>query len=184
MSIAARATALAPPGTSSYIQQATERRAALDVEALYTRFSPMVLRRCRKLLVDEEEALEAMQDVFVQVVRRQDQLELTSPSSFLYTTATRVCLNRLRTARRRPADPSSDLLERIAAAPAQELWSARVVLDRIFARERPSTATIAVLHLLDGMTLAEVAKEVGMSVSGVRKRLRTLKAHVRELEEL
>ena len=41
---------------------------------------------------------------------------------------------------------------------------------------------MAVMHLLDGMTLEEVAAEFGLSVSGVRKRLRTLKAHVVELE--
>ena len=57
-----------------------------------------------------------------------------------------------------------------------------ILLDRIFAREQASTRTMAVLHLLDGMTLQEVANEVGMSVSGVRKRLRTRKAHVAELE--
>jgi RNA polymerase sigma-70 factor (ECF subfamily) len=39
------------------------------------------------------------------------------------------------------------------------------------------------LHLLDGLTLEEVAQEVGLSVSGVRKRLRTLRAHVEALEE-
>ena len=32
------------------------------------------------------------------------------------------------------------------------------------------------------MTLEEVAREVGLSVSGVRKRLRTLKANVAALE--
>jgi RNA polymerase sigma-70 factor (ECF subfamily) len=41
---------------------------------------------------------------------------------------------------------------------------------------------MAVLHLVDGLTLEEVAAEMGLSVSGVRKRLRTLKAHVAELE--
>jgi DNA-directed RNA polymerase specialized sigma24 family protein len=45
-----------------------------------------------------------------------------------------------------------------------------------------STRTIAVLHLVDGMTYEEVAREVGLAVSGVRKRLRTLRAHLRELE--
>ena len=56
------------------------------------------------------------------------------------------------------------------------------MLAQIFSREQPSTKTIAVLHLLDGLTLEEVAAEVGLSVSGVRKRLRTLRQHVVELE--
>ncbi len=38
------------------------------------------------------------------------------------------------------------------------------------------------MHYVDGMTLEEVAGEVGLSVSGVRKRLRTLKARVEGME--
>jgi RNA polymerase sigma-70 factor (ECF subfamily) len=34
---------------------------------------------------------------------------------------------------------------------------------------------IAVLHLVDGLSLEETARETGMSVSGVRKRLRQLR---------
>ena len=52
----------------------------------------------------------------------------------------------------------------------------------VFAREQASTREMAVLHLVDGLTLDEVAKEVGLSVSGVRKRLRVLKEHVAGLE--
>ena len=43
---------------------------------------------------------------------------------------------------------------------------------------------MAVMHLLDGLTLEEVAAETGLSVSGVRKRLRTLRSNVRELEAM
>lgn len=156
---------------------------SVDVEALYTRYGPMVLRRCRRLLVDEEQALEAMQDTFVQVIRYQHRLNSEAPSSLLYRMATNTCLNRIRSRKRRPEDADTDLVVRIAAVPDNTgRPMARLLLERIFAKEQESTRTMAVLHLLDGMTLQEVADEVGMSVSGVRKRLRTLKAHVAELE--
>jgi RNA polymerase sigma-70 factor (ECF subfamily) len=143
----------------------------------------MVLRRCRALLRDEELAVDAMHDVFVEVLRRRATLDLDHPSSFLYRTATNVCLNRMRSRRRKPAHCDNDLLERIATAPeSEDRTGAKLWLDRIFEREQPSTRTMAVMHLLDGMTLEEVAKEHGLSVSGVRKRLRTLRAHVAELE--
>ncbi len=143
----------------------------------------MVLRRCRSLLHDEELAVDAMHDVFVEVLRRRAKLNLDHPSSFLYRTATNVCLNKLRTKRRKPAHYDNDLLERIACAPdSEERTGAKQWLERIFEREQPSTRTMAVMHLLDGMTLEEVAREHGLSVSGVRKRLRTLRAHVAELE--
>lgn len=158
---------------------------AVDVAALYTQYGPMVLRRCRALLRDEELAVEAMQDTFVQLIRRQDQMDARHPSSLLYRIATNVCLNRLRSRKRRPEDPHDELINRIASASDEESRSvARVFLETVFGQEQESTAVMAVLHLRDGWTLEEVADEVGMSVSGVRKRLRTLKAHVAELEAL
>jgi len=156
----------------------------VDIEAWYARYAPMVHRRCRALLRDDEEAAEAMQDVFVEVVRRGDKLDVHAASSFLYRTATNVSLNRIRTHKRKPSEPNLELIERIAEAPdVEERTLAGALLDRIFAREQPSTRVMATLHLVDGWTLEEVAEEFDLSVSGVRKRLRTLKAHVAELEE-
>jgi RNA polymerase sigma-70 factor (ECF subfamily) len=70
------------------------------------------------------------------------------------------------------------------APEAEERSITRGLLDRIFQREQPSTREMAVMHLVDGMTLEQVAAETGLSVSGVRKRLRVLKAHVAELQEV
>lgn len=155
----------------------------VDVEQFYREYGPMVQRRCRHLLKDEEAAMDATQEVFVQLLMRKDTLSNKAPSGLLYRTATNLCLNRLRSRRRRPEDSDDDLLLRIAAAQDAESQSlASNLLNRIFQKEQPSTRTIAVMHLLDGMTLEEVAQEVGLSVSGVRKRLRTLRAHIQELE--
>ena len=56
----------------------------------------------------------------------------------------------------REATKDDDLLNRIAGADRTESQlAARNMLDRIFSKELPSTGTIAVLHLLDGMTLEE-----------------------------
>jgi RNA polymerase sigma-70 factor (ECF subfamily) len=156
---------------------------AIDVEACYRRYGPMVLRRCRFLLRDEERAVDAMQDVFVHLLNHQEGLTQVAPSSLLHRMATNVCLNRLRSERRRPSDSDEALLLRIASLEDLESrMGAAAVLDRLFGREQVSTRTIAVLHLVDGMTYEQVAREVGLSVSGVRKRLRTLRTHLEELE--
>lgn len=155
----------------------------VDVETTYRRYGPMVLRRCRRLLRDEQEAVDAMQDVFVQLLRRRDTLEDRAPSSLLYRMATNVCLNRLRHNARHPEDREEALLASIAGAGDVEGQGlGRRVVARLFGGEKDSTRTIAVLHHLDGMTLDEVAREVGMSVSGVRKRLRGLQVKLRGLE--
>jgi len=156
---------------------------SIDVQGSYATYGPMVHRRCRTLLGDEAQAADATQDVFVQLVRHSDRLQNIGLSSLLYRMATNVCLNRLRTARRRPEQPDDELLSRIAAIDDTESRTlAGTVLARLFGREPESTRTIAVLHLLDGLTLEEVAEEVGLSVSGVRKRLRTLRDRLQELE--
>ena len=56
------------------------------------------------------------------------------------------------------------------------------MLDTLFRNEPETTALIAMLHLHDKMTLEETAAEVGMSVSGVRKRLDKLRTKLRHLE--
>jgi RNA polymerase sigma-70 factor (ECF subfamily) len=157
---------------------------ALDVDALYRKYGPMVLRRCRVLLNDEEQALDAAQETFVKLLRFQERLTDKAPSSMLYTIATNVCLNMMRSARRRPLSAGDEPLARIASAEDVESRAIdRTMLDGIFGRERASTRTMAVMHYVDGMTLEEVAGHVGLSVSGVRKRLRTLKERTRALEE-
>jgi len=166
-----------PVGTA-----AQPKDVALEIETLYRQFGPMVLRRCRQLLRDEDWAQDAMQDVFVQVMRRES-LVVEHPSSLLYRIATNICLNHLRDRKRLREDRDDDLLSRIADAEDHgSVVEARSVLDRLFGREKESTRTIAVLHLLDGFTLEEVAKLAGMSVSGVRKRLRVLRGRIHELE--
>lgn len=152
------------------------------VQELYRRHAPMVLRRCRRLLGDEAQARDAAHDVFVQVLLLRGGVEARGQVSLLYCIATRVCLNRLRSRRRRPEDPGGELLQAIADADdAESRLSARALLDRLLGREPPSTRTIAVLHLVDGMTHEEVADAVGLSVSGVRKRLRALRERLHDL---
>jgi len=154
----------------------------MNVETLYNTYGPMVLRRCRHLLHNEELALDAMQDVFVRVLQRQKQLQADYPSSLLYRIATNVCLNMIRD--QRTHTPGDDILTRIAGYEEPESrLDARSILDNLFGRHQESTRTMATLHFVDGFTLEEVAHEVNLSVSGVRKRLRGLRESLVDLLE-
>lgn len=124
-----------------------------------------------------------MHDVFVQILSRTDSLDDRAPSSLLFRIATNVCLNRIRGRRRRPEDGDPDLVEQIAAhTEPSDRSTARSILDALFRHEPDDTAVMAVMHLHDKMTLEEVAAEVGMSVSGVRKRLAKLRTKLHDLE--
>ena len=157
----------------------------MALSRLYEAYAPMVYRRCMALLKDDAEAKDMVQNVFLRVFERADSLDLSQPSSLLWNTATRLCLNRIRDKKRRGLDvDSSEMLLNIACAEDDEQGSVQAhgLLSKIFSREQESTRTIAVLHYVDGMTLEETAEMVGLSVSGVRKRLRTLQARVKNLE--
>lgn len=148
-----------------------------DFDELYTTFGPMVLRRCRYLLQDEEAALDAMQDVFVRVIERHGKLKGVCASLF-YTVATSVCLNKIRSDKVRRGPRIDHILHEIAdnkTARHEEQTDTSLFLDLLFDGAQEDTKYMATLHYVDGFTLEETAREVGMSVSGVRKRLSTLR---------
>ena len=157
---------------------------SMEFSKLYEVYAPMVYRRSMMLLLDESEAEDMMQNVFLRVFERWDSLDVSQPSSLLWNTTTRLCLNRIRDKKRRGLDTdTSELLLSIACADDDEgEKEAKGILAKLFSREPESSRTIAVLHFVDGMTLEETAREVGLSVSGVRKRLRGLQAKVKNLE--
>ncbi|MBN2433240.1 MAG: sigma-70 family RNA polymerase sigma factor [Acidobacteria bacterium] len=152
----------------------------MEIESLYRRYGPMVMRRCRYLLRDEAEAEDVTQEVFVQLLRHRGRWVATYPSSLLYRIATNLCLNRIRSRNRRKEEHMTPrLLTQIAA------WrdmDAGLVLGALFDRHRTSTRIMAVMHYLDGMTHEQIAAEFNMSVSGIRKRLRKLRESLHALE--
>jgi RNA polymerase sigma-70 factor (ECF subfamily) len=157
---------------------------AIDVAAHYQTYGPMVLRRCRFLLKQEERALDAMQEVFVRLLTYQNRLRGDYPSSLLYRMATNVCLNLIRSSKHTAVNDSEEIIASIASAAEHDkpiflnAW-----LDHLFRQEKPTTKEMMVMLYVDGMTLEEVAEAFGMSVSGVRKRVREFKTRVQALKE-
>ena len=86
----------------------------INIEELYKKYGPMVLRRCRYLLKNEEKALDAMQDVFVNLISNCEKIENTYMSSLLYRIATNVCLNIIRDEKKRPETADNEIFNYIA----------------------------------------------------------------------
>lgn len=157
---------------------------SLDIEDLYKKYGPMVLRRCRFLLRNEDKALDAMQDVFVNLISSSEKIDYIYPSSLLYRIATNVCLNIIRSENRLPETTDEMILNHIAGYDdMSESIALKELLDSIFRDEKPSTREIAVMLYLDRMTLEQTASRSGLSVSGVRKRMRSLREKASFLKE-
>jgi RNA polymerase sigma-70 factor (ECF subfamily) len=153
----------------------------IDIGAYYARYGPMVLRRCRRLLKDEQSAFDAMQEVFLKLLLARERLTGEYPSALLYRMATNLCLNRIRNERRCTTSDYLDIFHHLPQFDNPE--SALVagnLLDFIFRRERESTRQVAVMYFIDGMTIKEIASTMKLSISGVHKRLEKLRRRIRE----
>lgn len=152
-----------------------------DFDNLYRKYGPMVMRRCQYILKDEEKAFDCMQDVFVKIIEHREKLNGVCASLF-YTTATRVCLNKIRADKVRFTPQIDELLQEIADnSPChEEIVDASLLIDFIFDETKSTTKDMAILHYVDGLTLEETAKMMKMSVSGVRKRLSGLRSYAKQ----
>ena len=150
---------------------------AIDVAAWYEKYGPMVIRRCRKILGNGDEAVDAVQEVFLNLVRWEAKLRDRFPSSLLYTMATNVCLNRLRRRKRETlfhVSGEEETLLRIDEGYDQ--IEAELLMDVILKDESETNRAICFMYHVDGMTLKEIGEVVGLSFSGVRKRLEAFRS--------
>jgi RNA polymerase sigma-70 factor (ECF subfamily) len=153
---------------------------AIDIAAWYEKYGPMVIRRCRRILGNEEEALDAAQDVFLNLVRAETKLADKFPSSLLYTMATNVCLNKLRKKKREVLSGFSGEKEYfVRIDEGFEQVEAVVLLEAILKDESRENRAIYFMYHADGMTLKEIGEAAGLSISGVRKRLEAFKSRVK-----
>jgi len=152
----------------------------IDVEDCYKKYAPMIFRRCSFLLKNEDDALDALQDVFVNLLRHSGRLHGQFLSSLLYTIATNICLNRLK--RRKLAacnsalSPSAGLNPALSPEPGSidpefDRIEDSMLIDIILQDESETTRAMCLMYHVDGMTLREIGDVMGMSISGIRKRL-------------
>lgn len=133
----------------------------VDVEALYRSHGHVVLRRARTLLGNEQEAQEALQEVFASLLRSPDALRnVKSVVAWMYRATTHWCLNQLRNRR-----TGARLLELRAPPPHDGVPTSEALADvrSILSRLPPDVAAAAVYHHVDGMTHSEVAELLGCS---------------------
>lgn len=146
----------------------------VDIELYYRKYGAMVFRRCRQMLGDDERAQDAVQEVFLSLIRQNHRLEDGFPSALLYRIATNTCLNILKREKKSQRRDENFFDSITARDDFSANLEARDVLAQLFAGEKEDTMTIAVMRYVDNLTYEEIAEASGLSVSGVRKRLRTL----------
>ena len=158
----------------------------IDIEAYYEKYAPMVFRRCKQLLKHEDDAMDALQDVFIKLINNKHRLKGNFPSSLLYVIATNTCLNKIRWHKRQREHSEGEFSENIVLSYDRgfDQVEAKMLTDLILETESESTQSICFMYYADDMTLEEIGQVLGMSISGVRKRLVTFQKRAKlKLEE-
>jgi RNA polymerase sigma-70 factor (ECF subfamily) len=142
---------------------------------LYERHKGDLFALAARMLGDAETARDLVQDVFLAIYQRRDQLE--RPESFrswLFAIGRNACLSRLR----RPAGPASleDVSEEPVSAgtPPDRALEAReecTMLRRALARLRPEFREVLILREYEGLPYREIAAVLGATESAVKSRL-------------
>ena len=150
----------------------------LDLEALYRDHQRMVSRRVRRF-VDGQLAEDLTHEVFERAVKHKDAFGgRSSPVTWLYQIATRVCLHHLRDTQKRAALLAS------WGAPA---WSrpslsadleTRAFLRQVWRQLDEDLAEIGTYHYIDGLSQAEIGSLIGCSRRTVGNRISALRTQV------
>jgi RNA polymerase sigma-70 factor (ECF subfamily) len=148
-----------------------------DPDALYRRYAPLVFRRARRLLGDDQAAWDAVQEVFLRVLRSSFRGD-SSPTTWLYRITTNHCFNLIRDAARRARRTEQYLTVPLEEHAPDSAAEARIAVGELVARLPPQLFEVAVYAYVDRMTQDEIAEVVDVSRKTVGLRLKELRERV------
>jgi len=132
------------------------------IEKLYRDHGHAVLRRARRLLRNDDDANDVLQDVFLSMFRQPEQFEArSSVATYLYAATTHACLNRLRDGKTRTRLVAIEAAAIGRQAPAR--GESRALACEILAGLDDDDAALAVYLYCDELTHDEVADLFGCS---------------------
>jgi len=160
-----------------------------ELERVYREHAPLIYRTAWGVLGTREDAEDVLQSVFLSLLRRESLPDLQqNPRAYLYRAAVTASLDVLKAKRRRPTLVDDARLESAVADSGtpfdEELY------ERLYAAigQLPAEASsVLVLRYMHNKSLAEIARELGLSRTAVAVRLfrsrARLKALLRETPE-
>jgi len=149
---------------------------------LYTTYAPLVFRRCKAVLRNEDEAWDGVQEIFLRLAERFVLVEgMESPTAYLYRAATHYALNRLKREGRSASLPDEEAQDH--RGETDDDWVRSLFLEHLFAQVPDRTRELAWYRWVDRMTWEEVALAAGLSVAGVRKHLAKFTTYARAYKE-
>jgi RNA polymerase sigma-70 factor (ECF subfamily) len=166
-----------------------DRRA---LERLLARHQRRVYRFGLKMCRDPEDAQDVLQDTLLAVARGvKDFRGASSVSTWLYTIARSFCIKKRRRSKFAPAEEASlegesatevRQIADTARGPDESLAGRQIeaALEKAIGDLAPMYREVLVLRDVEGLTAAEVAEAMGLTIEAVKSRLHRARVAVRE----
>jgi len=143
------------------------------VEAIYKEYGHYLYERCRVLLGNDDEAYDALQEVFIRLMRSRPSLDRDrTVLPWLNRVTTNHCLNRLRARRYRrhlPLDQVFRVPDQSSTAFLHQLSEHRNVIRRLLAATDERTQKVVVAYFFDEHGVDQIANDLRISVPTVRR---------------
>ena len=150
-----------------------------EIRALYERIAPILHRRALRLLGNDDEAWDAVHDVFVRLLSGGWSTfgRRSAPLTYAYRITTNVCLNMLRS--RRVSDRAKAQIpgRPVVGVPAHDAAEFLQRLMEVVGRERGADRLlqVAVYKHIEEMTVEEIARVLGQGARTVKRDLARLR---------
>ena len=151
-----------------------------DAAASFDPLRPTLLRVAYRMMGSMSDAEDVVQDAFLRWIAA-DRSAVRHPESFLRRTVTRLCLDQLKSARRRrEVYPGEWLPEPVVESEEEEADDVTLPLLMALERLSPLERAAFILHDVFGVGFAEVAETLGRDVAATRQLAARARSHVRE----
>ena len=152
-----------------------------QIAALYRQWGPVVYRRCLRVLKDRDEAQDATQQVFVQLLRHSERFtaDPSAAIAWMQSVATNVSLNRTRDGHRQSSKLEALHEDTTPVSSPDEVLGNRELAQRVLARVDAPSRDLALSVLVGEQSHEDAAARLGVSPKTVQRRLRRFIDHAR-----
>jgi len=162
-------------------------------DLLYKQYHSTVLQIARKVMGNEQDAEDAVQEIFARVLNRINQFRYeASFSSWLRVLATNVCRDMLRKKNRHPMksfeDMSADSEAKITTESSSISQEEELIMEELLENLKEKInllkkdhQKLIILRYIDGLSYEKIAELVGCSQGQVKSRLHQARKKLRRV---
>lgn len=146
-----------------------------EVRGLYVRYGHLVLRRCRATLRDSALAEDALQEIFLRTLKYGASVRSASSDlAWLYRVTDNYCYTLLGARHRRCSDARA-LAEHSLSRPEPSIEQGSDELHGLLSSLARIERDAVMLLYVDGMSQAEVSKQLGRSRQTINKYVKNIR---------